>query len=106
MKGLPDRELFTPPYRINNHQGDLSDKTLYTNNSNADGTVQYDTHNLHGLMMITATRHALLTRRPNSRPFVLTRSTFAGAGTKAAHWFGDNYSNWDDYRATISQVSR
>ncbi|KAI1357563.1 glycosyl hydrolases family 31-domain-containing protein [Xylaria arbuscula] len=104
MKGLPDRELFTPPYRINNHQGDLSDKTLYTNNSNADGTVQYDTHNLHGLMMITATRHALLTRRPNSRPFVLTRSTFAGAGTKAAHWFGDNYSNWDDYRATISQM--
>ncbi|KAI0521082.1 glycosyl hydrolases family 31-domain-containing protein [Xylaria bambusicola] len=104
MKGLPDRELFTPAYRINNHQGDLSDKTLYTNNSNADGTVQYDTHNIHGLMMVTATRHALLKRRPNSRPFVLTRSTFAGSGTKAAHWFGDNYSSWDDYRATISQM--
>ncbi|KAI0968937.1 glycosyl hydrolases family 31-domain-containing protein [Xylaria arbuscula] len=104
MKGLPDRDLFSPAYRINNHQGDLSDKTLYTNNTNADGTVQYDTHNIHGLMMITATRNALLTRRPNSRPFVLTRSTFAGAGTKAAHWFGDNDSNWDDYRATISQM--
>ncbi|KAI0808705.1 glycosyl hydrolases family 31-domain-containing protein [Xylaria sp. FL0064] len=104
MKGLPDRDLFTPAYRINNHQGDLSDKTLYTNNTNADGTVQYDTHNIHGLMMITATRNALITRRPNSRPFVLTRSTFAGAGTKAAHWFGDNDSNWDDYRVTISQM--
>ncbi|KAI1272151.1 glycosyl hydrolases family 31-domain-containing protein [Xylaria sp. FL0933] len=104
MKGLPDRDLFTPAYRINNHQGDLSDKTIYTNNTNADGTAQYDTHNIHGLMMITATRNALTTRRPNSRPFVLTRSTFAGAGTKAAHWFGDNDSNWDDYRVTISQM--
>ncbi|KAI0118233.1 glycosyl hydrolases family 31-domain-containing protein, partial [Nemania sp. FL0031] len=104
MKGLPDRDLFNPAYRINNHQGDLSIRTLYTNNTNADGTVQYDTHNIHGLMMITATRNALLSRRPTSRPFVLTRSTFSGAGAKAAHWFGDNASTWADYRATIAQM--
>ncbi|KAH8168005.1 hypothetical protein CIB48_g236 [Xylaria polymorpha] len=104
MKGLPDRDLFNPKYRIGNHQGDISVRTLYTNNTNADGTVQYDTHNIHGLMMITATRDSLLRRRPRSRPFVLTRSTFAGAGAKAAHWFGDNASNWADYRATISQM--
>ncbi|KAF2966620.1 hypothetical protein GQX73_g6984 [Xylaria multiplex] len=104
MKGLPDRDLFNPDYRIDNHQGDLSIRTLYTNNTNADGTVQYDTHNLHGLMMITATRNSLITRRPNSRPFVLTRSTFISAGTKAAHWFGDNTSRWDDYRIAISQM--
>lgn len=104
MKGLPDRDLFDPAYQINNHQGALSIRTLYTNNTNADGTVQYDTHNLHGLMMLSATRASLLTRRPKSRPFVLTRSTFASAGTKAAHWFGDNASTWSDYRATISQM--
>ncbi|KAI1432490.1 glycoside hydrolase family 31 protein [Xylaria sp. CBS 124048] len=104
MKGLPNRDLFSPEYRINNHQGDLSVRTLYTNNTNADGTVQYDTHNIHGLMMATATRNGLLKRRPNSRPFVLTRSTFAGVGKKAAHWFGDNASVWDDYRTTISQM--
>ncbi|KAI1175178.1 glycoside hydrolase family 31 protein [Nemania sp. FL0916] len=104
MKGLPDRDLFTPAYRIANHQGDLSDKTLYTNNTNSDGSVQYDTHNLHGLTMLSATRHALLTRRPKSRPFVLTRSTFAGTGARAAHWFGDNNSTWADYRTTISQM--
>ncbi|KAI2632940.1 glycoside hydrolase family 31 protein [Xylaria nigripes] len=104
MKGLPNRNLFKPAYRLNNHQGDLSVRTLYTNNTNADGTVQYDTHNMHGLMMINATRNALLTRRPKSRPFILTRSTFAGAGKKAAHWFGDNASTWDDYRTTISQM--
>ncbi|KAI0487637.1 glycosyl hydrolases family 31-domain-containing protein [Xylaria cf. heliscus] len=41
---------------------------------------------------------------PRSQPFVLTRSTFAGAGSKAAHWFGDNASTWADYRTTISQL--
>ncbi|GAP87195.2 putative glycoside hydrolase family 31 protein [Rosellinia necatrix] len=104
MKGLPGRDLFSPAYRIANHQGALSTRTLYTNNTNADGTVQYDTHNLHGLMMISATRAALLARRPAARPFVLTRSTFAGAGAKAAHWFGDNESSWADYRATVAQM--
>ncbi|KAI1758951.1 glycoside hydrolase family 31 protein [Hypoxylon sp. FL1150] len=104
MKGLPGRNLFSPQYRINNHRGDLSDYTLYTNITNSDGTHQYDTHNMYGFTMITATRNALLARRPGRRPFVLTRSTFAGAGTKAAHWFGDNASTWDDYRTSIAQL--
>lgn len=104
MKGLPDRDLFTPKYHIDNHQGELSDYTLYTNITNADGTYQYDTHNLYGLTMATATRNSLLARRPGKRPFVLTRSTFAGAGTRAAHWFGDNQSQWSDYRASIAQL--
>ncbi|KAF3058062.1 putative alpha/beta-glucosidase agdC [Daldinia childiae] len=104
MKGLPDRDLFNPKYRINNHKGELSDSTLYSNITNADGTYQYDTHNLYGLTMITATRNSLLTRRPGRRPFVLTRSSFAGAGSRAAHWFGDNNSTWSDYRVTIPQL--
>lgn len=104
MKGLPDRDLFSPKYRINNHQGDLSVYTLYTNITNADGTRQYDTHNMYGLTMLTATRNALLARRPGRRPFVLTRSTFAGAGARAAHWFGDNASTWADYRTSIAQL--
>ncbi|KAK6950826.1 hypothetical protein Daesc_007353 [Daldinia eschscholtzii] len=104
MKGLPDRDLFNPKYRINNHKGELSDSTLYANITNADGTYQYDTHNLYGLTMITTTRNSLLSRRPNKRPFVLTRSSFAGAGSRAAHWFGDNNSTWSDYRVSIAQL--
>nr|WGD08197.1 alpha-glucosidase precursor [Trichoderma koningiopsis] len=104
MKGLPGRNLFTPPYRINNHIGDLSDGTVYTNITNYDGSVQYDTHNLNGFMMAAHSRVSMLARRPGKRPFVLTRSTFAGAGSKVAHWFGDNYSAWDDYRFSISQM--
>ncbi|KAK0713384.1 glycosyl hydrolases family 31-domain-containing protein [Lasiosphaeria miniovina] len=104
MKGLPGRSLFQPAYRINNHQGDIAAKTLDTNVTNADGTVQYDTHNLYGTMMAGATRQALIARTPGKRPFVLTRSTFAGAGRVAAHWFGDNFSSWDHYRTTIRQL--
>ncbi|KXX77726.1 putative alpha/beta-glucosidase agdC [Madurella mycetomatis] len=103
-KGVPGRDLFKPTYRIANHRGDISGHTLFTNVSNADGTHQYDTHNLYGTMMAAATREALLQRAPGKRPFVLTRSTFAGAGVRAAHWFGDNASTWGHYRVAIRQL--
>ncbi|KAM7183357.1 putative alpha/beta-glucosidase agdC [Naviculisporaceae sp. PSN 640] len=103
-KGLPDRNLFQPGYRIANHQGEISSNTLFTNITNHDKTYQYDTHNLYGTMMARASYNALLARRPNKRPFVLTRSNFAGAGKYAAHWFGDNASTWHDYRASIRQL--
>ncbi|OAL06291.1 hypothetical protein IQ06DRAFT_373589 [Phaeosphaeriaceae sp. SRC1lsM3a] len=103
-KGLPDRDFFNPQYRINNHQGDLTQKTIYTNTSNYDGSWQYDTHNLYGHMMSHTTQASMLSRRPGLRPFVLTRSTFAGTGRKVAHWFGDNASIWEHYRASIRQM--
>ncbi|KAH6847769.1 glycosyl hydrolases family 31-domain-containing protein [Chaetomium sp. MPI-CAGE-AT-0009] len=102
--GLPDRDLLSPTYHIASHRGALSAFTLYTNTTNADGTHQYDTHNLYGSMMAAATHRALVARSPHKRPFVLTRSTFAGAGAHAAHWFGDNASTWAHYRAAIRQL--
>ncbi|KAF5004771.1 hypothetical protein FDECE_8761 [Fusarium decemcellulare] len=102
--GIPDRDYFNPPYAINNGLGDLSDNTLWTNITNHDGTRQYDTHSLYGLTMVKATYDAMVKRRPGKRPFVLTRSTFLHSSAWAAHWFGDNASNWDDYRISIAQM--
>ncbi|CAN9209744.1 unnamed protein product [Alternaria alternata] len=104
MKGFPDREWFKPAYHINSHLGDVSRQTIPMNTTNYDGTYQYDTHNMYGHMMAGTTREAMLARRPALRPFVLTRSTFAGSGSKVAHWFGDNFSAWDDYRISIRQM--
>ncbi|KAK0611263.1 glycosyl hydrolases family 31-domain-containing protein [Immersiella caudata] len=105
-QGLPNRNLFTPSYHIANHAKDhsLSGGTLYTNITNADGTTQYDTHNLYGHLTALATRTALLTLHPRLRPFILTRSTFSGTGSLATHWFGDNASTWPHLRASITQM--
>lgn len=102
--GFQDREWFYPSYRIDNHRGDLTQYTIYTNTSNYDGSRQYDTHNFYGHMMSHATASSMMSRRPGLRPFVLTRSTFAGTGRKVAHWFGDNESTWEHYRTSIRQM--
>jgi alpha-glucosidase len=103
-KGLPGRDVLYPDYQIGNRGGNLSDHTLYTNITNGDGTVQYDTHNMYGLTMAKATYNSMVALHPGKRPFVLTRSTFLTSGRWAAHWFGDNASTWDDYRLLIAQV--
>ena len=104
MKGFPDREWFKPAYTVNNHVGGLSDLTIWFNTSNYDGTHLYDTHNFYGHMMAMTMQKSMTVRRPELRPFVLTRSTWAGTGRKVAHWFGDNASDWEHYRTTIRQM--
>ena len=58
-------------------------------------------HNVYGLNMVRASRQGLLLANPTKRPFILSRSNFLGGHRYAATWTGDNYSNWEQFMASI-----
>ena len=95
-----------PPYAItnNNVRLPLSFRTLPVTARHGDGSLEYDAHNLYGLAQAAVTARVLARLAPQRRPFVLTRSSFLGAGAHAAHWLGDNAATWDDLRRSVTGV--
>lgn len=61
-------------------------------------------HNVYGMENARATYDGVLALRPNERPFVLTRATYAGGQRYAATWTGDNSSTWNHMRQTTPQL--
>jgi alpha-glucosidase len=61
-------------------------------------------HNIYGMEMSLATRNGLLKYRPNERPLVITRDTYAGGQRYAAVWTGDNSSTWDHLRLSLPEM--
>ena len=69
-----------------------------------------DVHNLNGLTLVNATFEGLVSRNKEEakaggvRPFVLTRSFFAGSQRMGAMWTGDNQANWDHLAASLPMI--
>ncbi len=61
-------------------------------------------HNVYGMENSRASQAGVLALRPNLRPFVLTRATYAGGQRYAATWTGDNLSTWNHLRMTTPQL--
>ena len=77
--GLPGRDLINPEYEIQAAAGSISNHTLDTDIRNYDGSHHYDTHNFWGSMMSIASRESMVQRRPERRPFLITRSTVSSS---------------------------
>jgi alpha-glucosidase len=100
------RDINYPPYTINNVQDghDLAAHTISPNATHVDGFQEYDVHNLWGYQETNATYNALIDIFNTKRPFIITRSTFAGSGKWAGHWGGDNFSSWLYMALSIPQA--
>ncbi|MEQ8764598.1 MAG: glycoside hydrolase family 31 protein [Planctomycetota bacterium] len=61
-------------------------------------------HNAYGHCMVQATYEGIERIRPDRRPFVLTRSAYAGTQRYAATWTGDSTSDWSHLRSSLRQV--
>ena len=67
-------------------------------------TTHAEVHNLYGSLMAQATYEGLVKLRPNERPFILTRSAFAGIQRWATLWTGDNSAIWEHLEMTLPQM--
>lgn len=65
-----------------------------------------DIHNVNGITLVNATYNALLERKKGEirRPFILTRSYYAGAQRMSAMWTGDNQATWEHLSITLPMV--
>lgn len=67
-----------------------------------DGFSELDYHSLYGIMQGMSTKRIFDLFQ--MRPFILSRSTFAGSGAYVQHWNGDNFANFDNLEYSIIGV--
>uniref|UniRef100_A0AC35TZI0 Cadherin domain-containing protein n=1 Tax=Rhabditophanes sp. KR3021 TaxID=114890 RepID=A0AC35TZI0_9BILA len=64
-----------------------------------------DIHNVYGLLHHSSSYQGLIDRSQGKyRPFVLTRSFFAGSQRSAAVWTGDNTAEWGHLKTSIPMI--
>jgi len=67
-------------------------------------TTHREVHNVYGMQNSRGTYEGLLKLRPNVRPFVMTRASYAGGQRYAVTWTGDNNSTWDHLKLAVQQM--
>jgi alpha-glucosidase len=65
---------------------------------------ELEVHNIFGLENARATYDGELALRPNERPFVMTRASYAGGQRYGCTWTGDNSSTWNHLSMTVPQI--
>lgn len=62
-------------------------------------------HNMYGYLEDVATYQGLRKLQPDTRPFLLTRSGYAGIQKMAAVWTGDNTAVWEHLEMAMPQLA-
>lgn len=80
--------------------------TMPKDNIHYDNWEHRDVHNINGLTFHNATFQAMVSRKKGElrRPFILTRSFYAGSQRLGAMWTGDNQAEWDHLKESIPMV--
>jgi alpha-glucosidase len=63
-----------------------------------------ENHNVYGMQMARATQQGLLMNKTDARPVNMLRAGYAGTQRYAASWTGDNSSNWEQLKLSISMT--
>ncbi|XP_064251996.1 lysosomal alpha-glucosidase isoform X6 [Passer domesticus] len=100
--GCPNNNLEHPPYVPGVFGGRLQAGTICASSQQYLSS-HYNLHSLYGLTEAIASHNALLRVR-GKRPFIISRSTFAGHGRYAGHWTGDVGSDWEQLYYSIPEV--
>lgn len=101
-QGCPDNELESPPY-VPGVVGEALQAATICASSHQFLSTHYNLHNLYGLTEAIASNRALVKAR-GTRPFVISRSTFAGHGRYAGHWTGDVWSSWEQLSYSVAEI--
>ncbi|KAF9262699.1 glycoside hydrolase family 31 protein [Marasmius fiardii PR-910] len=79
--------------------------TMPKDNLHHGGWEHRDIHNINGMLFSNLTSQAVMSRTdPPQRPFVLTRSFYAGSHRFGAMWTGDNLGTWEHMTVGIKMI--
>ncbi|GAB1607821.1 lysosomal alpha-glucosidase-like [Argonauta hians] len=103
IHGCPEHSPYeTPPYLPAVRGGALKFSTLCASARHYQ-SVEYNLHNLYGLTQTVAS-YSAVTKTLKKRPFLISRSTFAGSGHYGGHWTGDNSATFQDMAASVIDI--
>ena len=85
------------------------DAVFYKNNEEQrDSRIGFNNQGIYGTQMMQTQQLYLQSSQDsplqNKRSFIVSRSTFSGAGQHGGHFLGDNENTWEDMRHSISGI--